>query len=76
MGESPRESELSDGSAREKILEAAFFQKLGEVLQEKQWRQAGAAVGTGRGNNGARGQRPPANPGEPQGTKHGATCAC
>ena len=44
MGESPRESELSDGSAREKILEAAFFQKLGEVLQEKQWRQAGAAV--------------------------------
>ena len=37
MGESPRESELSDGSAWEKILEAAFFQKLGEVLQEKQW---------------------------------------
>ena len=32
MGECPRESELSDGSAQEKTLEAAFFQKLGEAL--------------------------------------------
>lgn len=28
MAECPRESELSDGSAQEKTLEAAFFQKL------------------------------------------------
>lgn len=84
MGESPRESELSDGSAREKILKAVFFQKLGEALQEKQWREAGAAVGTGRGNKGARGQRPPPSPGGATGHQtrsharlpEGALCRC